>query len=196
MKQWCVLYVLLCSYEFVIWLNCFVGHFMSWWCLARIWSSGTWHAALLVCLVPYWRLTHSKCVFAAIFSVAVCLRGLYYHILLATAIVLRQDQCAPHAGCTPPPPPPPHGMGWIDLRLSISAGSGGVVGLILGSVFIIALDAELAGIYFHWYCTLYHYVCHKQDSSGRGSGGSGGSGSSGSSSSSSSSSSSLLTVHV
>ena len=33
----------------VIWLDCFVGHFMSWWFLPRIWSSVTWHTASLFC---------------------------------------------------------------------------------------------------------------------------------------------------
>ena len=40
--------------------------------------------------------------------------------------------------------------------------TGGVVELVLGSVFIIELDTGLAGIYFHRYYTEYD-VCHKQN---------------------------------
>ena len=54
---------------------------------------------------------------------------------------------------------PPHGRGWIYLWLSIIVRTWLVVGLMLGSVFIIELDAGLAGIYFHRYCTGYD-VCH------------------------------------
>ena len=50
----------------------------------------------------------------------------------------------------------------INLWLSILAKTGGVVGLMLGSVFIIELDAGLAGIFFHRYCTVYD-VCQKQN---------------------------------
>ena len=57
---------------------------------------------------------------------------------------------------------PPHGRGWINLWLSILARTGGVVGLMLGSVVITELDAGLVGIYFHRYCTVYD-VCHKQN---------------------------------
>ena len=57
---------------------------------------------------------------------------------------------------------PPHERGWINLWLSISARTGGVVGLMLGSVFIAELDAGLAGICFHRYCTVYD-VYHKQN---------------------------------
>ena len=56
---------------------------------------------------------------------------------------------------------PPHKRGWIDFWLSNLARTGGVVELVLGSVFIIELDAGLAGIYFHRHCTEYN-VCHKQ----------------------------------
>ena len=49
----------------------------------------------------------------------------------------------------------------INFWLSILASTGGVVELMLGSVFIIELDAGLAGIYLHRYCTEYD-VCHKQ----------------------------------
>ena len=40
--------------------------------------------------------------------------------------------------------------------------TGGVVELMLGSVFIIELDTGLAGIYFHRCYTEYD-VCHKQN---------------------------------
>ena len=40
--------------------------------------------------------------------------------------------------------------------------TGGVVELVLGSVFIIELDTGLAGIFFHRYYTEYD-VCHKQN---------------------------------
>ena len=57
---------------------------------------------------------------------------------------------------------PPHGRGWINFWLSILARTGGVVGQMFGSVFIIELDAGLAGIYYHQYCTEYD-VCHQQN---------------------------------
>ena len=41
---------------------------------------------------------------------------------------------------------------WINLWLSILAVTGGGVGLMLGSVFTIELDAGLAGIYFYGIC--------------------------------------------
>ena len=56
----------------------------------------------------------------------------------------------------------PHRRGRINFWLSILARTGGVVELMLGSVFIIELDTGLAGIYFHRYCTEYD-VCHKQN---------------------------------
>ena len=64
----------------------------------------------------------------------------------------------------PPPPPPPHThrRGRINFWLSILARTGGVVEPMLGSVFIIELDAGWAGVYFHRYCTDYD-VCHKQN---------------------------------
>ena len=156
MKQWYALYVLLCSYEFVIWLDCFVGHFMSWWFLPRIWSSVTWHAASLFGRYPTdeWHLAN---VFSLVyFSVVVCLRGLYHHILLATARALCQGQCTPHARF-----PLTKGGGLISGSPLLGK-TGGVVELVLGSVFIIELDTGLAGIYFHRYYTEYD-VCHKQN---------------------------------
>ena len=50
----------------------------------------------------------------------------------------------------------------VDCWFSIYATTGRAVGWMLGCVFIIELDAELAGIYFHWYCAVYD-MCHKQD---------------------------------
>ena len=47
--------------------------------------------------------------------------------------------------------------GLIDLGLSILLG--GVIGLTLGSVYIIEMDDRLARIHFPWYCAVYD-VCH------------------------------------
>ena len=90
------------------------------------------------------------------FSVVVCLRGLYHHILLATARALCQGQCTPHARF-----PLTKGGGLISGSPLLGR-TGGVVELVLGSVFIIELDTGLAGIYFHRYYTEYD-VCHKQN---------------------------------
>ena len=90
------------------------------------------------------------------FSVVVCLRGLYHHILLATARALCQGQCTPHARF-----PLTEGGGLISGPPLLGR-TGGVVELVLGSVFIIELDTGLAGIYFHRYYTEYD-VCHKQN---------------------------------
>ena len=156
MKQWYALYVLLCSYAFVIWLDCFVGHFMSWWFLPRIWSSVTWHAALLFCFVPYWRLTPSKCV-----SIGIFFRGCVSEGVVSSYPVSFSQSLAPGPMYSPRQLPP-HGRGWINLWLSILARTGGEVGLMLGSVVITELDAGLAGIDFHRYCTVDD-VCHKQN---------------------------------
>ena len=90
------------------------------------------------------------------FSVVVCLRGLYHHILLATARALCQGQCTPHARF-----PLIKGGGLVSGSPLLGR-TGGVVELVLGSVFIIELDTGLAGIYFHRYYTEYD-VCHKQN---------------------------------
>ena len=90
------------------------------------------------------------------FSVVVCLRGLYHHILLATARALCQGQCTPHARF-----PLTEGGGLISGSPLLGR-TGGVVELVLGSVFIIELDTGLAGIYFQRYYTEYD-VCHKQN---------------------------------
>ena len=90
------------------------------------------------------------------FSVVVCLRGLYHHILLATARALCQGRCTPHARF-----PLTKGGGLISGSTLLGR-TGGVVELVLGSVFIIELDTGLAGIYFHRYYTEYD-VCHKQN---------------------------------
>ena len=90
------------------------------------------------------------------FSVVVCMRGLYHHILLATARALCQGQCTPHARF-----PLTEGGGLISGSPLLGR-TGGVVELVLGSVFIIELDTGLAGIYFHRYYTEYD-VCHKQN---------------------------------
>ena len=89
-------------------------------------------------------------------NVVVCLRGLYHHILLATARALCQGQCTPHARF-----PLTKGGGLISGSPLLGR-TGGVVELVLGSVFIIELDTGLAGIYFHRYYTEYD-VCHKQN---------------------------------
>ena len=57
---------------------------------------------------------------------------------------------------------PPHKRGRINFWLPLLGRTGGVVELVLGSVFIIELDTGLAGIYFHRYYTEYD-VCHKQN---------------------------------
>ena len=90
------------------------------------------------------------------FSVVVCLRGLYHHILLATARALCQGQCTPHARF-----PLTKGGGLISGSPLLGR-TGGVVELVLGSVFIIELNTGLVGIYFHRYYTEYD-VCHKQN---------------------------------
>ena len=102
-------------------------------------------------------LWHLANVFSLVyFSVVVCLRGLYHHILLATARALCQGQCTPHARF-----PLTKGGGLISGSPLLGR-RGGVVELVLGSVFIIELDTGLAGIYFHRYYTEYD-VCHKQN---------------------------------
>ena len=156
MKQWYALYVLLCSYEFVIWLNCFVGHFMSWWFLPRIWSSVTWHAASLFCYVPYWWVTPSKCVFTGIFF-----RGCVSERVVSSYSVSYSQSLASGLMYSPCQVPP-HRRGWLNFWLSILPRTGGVVELMLGSVFIVELDTGLAGIYFHRYCTEYD-VCHRKN---------------------------------
>ena len=92
------------------------------------------------------------------FSVVVCLRGLYHHILLATARTLCQGQCTPHARF------PLTEGGRLIFGSPLLGRTGGVVELVLGSVFIIELDTGLAGIYFHRYYTEYD-VCHRQNTS-------------------------------
>ena len=51
---------------------------------------------------------------------------------------------------------PPHGRVWINLWLSILARTGGVVGLMLGSVVITELDAGLVGIYWNLCPSILH----------------------------------------
>ena len=51
---------------------------------------------------------------------------------------------------------------WLISGSPLLGRTGGVVELVLGSVFIIELDTGLAGIYFHRYYTEYD-VCHKQN---------------------------------
>ena len=79
MKQWYALYGSLYSYEFVIWLNCFVGQFVSLWYLPRTgpyvtdmqhyyyarYPTDDWHLAYMFSLVY--------------FSVEVCLVGVFPH---------------------------------------------------------------------------------------------------------------------
>ena len=67
-----------------------------------------------------------------------------------------QGQCTPHARF-----PLTEGGGLISGSPLLGR-TGGVVELVLGSVFIIELDTGLAGIYFHRYYTEYD-VCHKQN---------------------------------
>ena len=81
---------------------------------------------------------------------------MYHHILLATARALCQCQCTPHARF-----PLTEGGGLISGSPLLGR-TGGVVELVLGSVFDIELDTGLAGIYFHPYYTEYD-VCHKQN---------------------------------
>ena len=76
--------------------------------------------------------------------------------MLATARALCQGQCTPHARF-----PLTEGGGLISGSPLLGR-TGGVVELVLGSVFIIELDTGLAGIYFHRYYTEYD-VCHKQN---------------------------------
>ena len=71
-------------------------------------------------------------------------------------ISLCQGQCTPHARF-----PLTKGGGLISGSPLLGR-TGGVVELVLGSVFIIELDTGLAGIYFHRYYTEYD-VCHKQN---------------------------------
>ena len=68
---------------------------------------------------------------------------------------LCQSQCTPHARF-----PLTEGGGLLSGSPLLGR-TGGVVELVLGSVFIIELDTGLAGTYFHRYHTEYD-VCHKQ----------------------------------
>ena len=104
------LHVFLYSYEFVIWPDCFVGH--SWYGRIASWDIRVlmvfapnqalchWHAALLPCYVPHWRLTPSIYVFIGIFfSVEVCLEGVFPH-----SVSTKRDpsrSMPPHAGFPP-----------------------------------------------------------------------------------------------
>ena len=118
------------------------------------WSLGMQHHYFARYPTDEWHLAN---VFSLVyFSVVVCLRGLYHHILLATARALCQGQCTPHARF-----PLTEGGGLISGSPLLGR-TGGVVELVLGSVFIIELDTGLAGIYFHRYYTEYD-VCHKQN---------------------------------
>ena len=59
---------------------------------------------------------------------------------------------------------PPHKRGGLISGSPLLGRTGGVVELVLGSVFIIELDNGLAGIYFHLHRYYTEYdVCHKQN---------------------------------
>ena len=99
MKQWCPLYVFLYSYAFVIWPDCFVWHpCPDGICpesgpLSLICSITTMLGTLLTIKLSIY-------VFIGIYSVEVCLEGVFPH-----SVSTRRDSCV--RVYAPPPPPPP-----------------------------------------------------------------------------------------
>ena len=106
MKQWCALYVSLYSYEFVIWLDCFMGHSCPGGIspesdpLSLTCSITTMLGTLLI----YWWLTPSIYVFSGIvyLSIEVCLVGVFPH-----SVSTWRDPCVRvYVPLTLPPHPP------------------------------------------------------------------------------------------